>query len=38
MERTVDWKKEIMILLDRIEDDKVLRRIWKILISALNRH
>lgn len=29
------WKEEIRKLLDHIEDEKVLRRVWKILIRAL---
>ena len=32
---TINWKHEIMILLDKVTDAKVLRRVWKILMSAI---
>lgn len=32
----INWKAEIIRLLDRFnDDDRVLRRIWKILMAAL---
>lgn len=31
-----DWKREITKLLEKIEDEKVLRRVWKLLLDALN--
>ena len=30
-----DWRQEIMILLDRVHDQRVLRRVWKILLDAV---
>lgn len=33
----MDWKKEIMMLLDKVNDQKVLRRVWKILLAALDK-
>lgn len=32
----VDWKREIMVLLEKVNDVKVLRRVWKILMDALH--
>lgn len=32
---TINWKHEIMILLDKVTDEKVLRRVWKILMAAI---
>lgn len=32
----VDWKREIMVLLEKVNDVKVLRRVWKILMAALH--
>ena len=31
----MDWKREILVLLNKVQDDKVLRRVWKILLDAL---
>lgn len=33
---TVDWKREIIMLLEKVNDVKVLRRVWKILLAALH--
>lgn len=30
-----DYKQEIIKLLDKISDQKVIRRVWKILIASL---
>lgn len=34
----IDWKKEIIRLLDKINDQKILRRVWKILAASINEH
>ena len=29
-----NWKEEIIRILDKVQDTKVLRRVWKILAGA----
>lgn len=31
-----ELKREIMLLLEKVNDEKVLRRIWKILLRAMD--
>ena len=31
-----ELKREIMLLLEKVNDEKVLRRIWKILLRAID--
>lgn len=33
--KSINWKREIMVLLERVNDEKVLRRVWKILMSVV---
>ena len=35
MQTDINWKREIIVLLEKINDEKTLRRVWKILMAAL---
>ena len=37
MEDKMDYRSEIMFLLDKIKDEKILRRVWKILDRAYDK-
>lgn len=34
---TINWKEEIMKLLDKVNDQKILRRVWKILEASIRK-